>query len=142
MSSEDGLTPLLAIRAKLDHGIESYKDKIAILNKRRSVIQQAIDVLRSSDTEIEALLEESGTIHAKNGQPKNYRARIDEVALECAVLKILAESQRSWAKAEIANRLAGDNVPHTMYILKRVLLTSPKVQKSGERDFTVYSYTG
>jgi len=49
------LAPMIAARSMLDKKIEEVRVELSVLNKRRDALNTAIDVMRSSDAELEGI---------------------------------------------------------------------------------------
>lgn len=125
----DDLSPLLETRNKLDNALQALTDKMAIIRKRRDALQTAIDVMRSSDDEVEELL--------RNVKPRYLPKHVDDDStVENTILSLLqAGPMDSEAIRESLFRL---NVKCTENKVKMLLRTSPSIERIGERNYSRY----
>ena len=140
LNNDSDLAPLLAARKDLDDKIQILSDRLAISRKRRDAVQMAIDVLRSSDSE---LLDDIQPIRttANAGELNSRKPRslaFDVNAVEDSVLQLLAGSDRPLQRLEIERSLERLKVGVSKIGLKRILETSPKIHRMGERHMTCY----
>jgi hypothetical protein len=135
MSNEDEvLAPLLHARDRIDSAIQGYLDKVAILRKRRDAITGAMDAIRCGDDEIMKL---PTAVPKRTKQMRDF----DEEAVEKAVCEML--NGRSLSRPEIqAALISAGSLPFSENGLKRILLTSPRISKTGLRGNTRYHING
>lgn len=128
MIHDDEVRPLLNAKEKIEAAITGYLDKVAALRKRQAALQSAIEVLRSDD---DALLNEA---------PSPVRVvNFDQSAVERAVVAMM---DHQMTLREISTKLTKLGLTHSKAGLKRILATSPEVDRSGERDQTRYFRKG
>lgn len=129
----NSITPLLAVKERLEHAIAGYLDGVAALRKRLAAIDTAIDVLRSSD---DTLLLEAPRQIRQVIEGKKRIINFDEAAVERAALLLLADGPLGIA--DLAARLHAAGHTFSEYGLKRILKTSPAIESIGQREKTKY----
>lgn len=130
ISNSDGVDPLLALKKKLEEQIQVHLDMVAILRKRHEVISQAIDVMRSSDSELLEL--------PKVG-PKPPVKKMDFEKVEAFILKELGSGSKS--KGELEHAIFSEGHFYTDSGLYRILSTCPDIARIGERNAARYQLT-
>lgn len=135
MSNEDDISPLLAMRQKLDNQIAGILEKVAGIRKKRDVLQNAIEVLRSSDEDL------NGYPSTAPRQPRsNPTYNYNSAEVEAAVLSILDKSGPLKFRELLPLVVErGQNVSKTG--LRNVLSTCPHITVVGQRDQTRYRRT-
>ena len=131
MVNHDGLDSLLSVKKALEAKIEEALNAVAVLRKKHDAITSAIDVLRSSDTEIMAL-------PAKPLRPVPLKMNYGVV--EDFILDLLTGGPKS--KREMENSLHEAGHFFTDSGIRRILGTCPKLNRTGERQDTRYSLRG
>ena len=129
---EETIGPLLKARDRIDAAIQAYLDKVATLRKRREAVSASIDIIRAGDDEIMSL----PTLVLKNKTGKPRIVGFDEGAVEDRVLQILATGDYSFP--QLRDMLDKESVIYSAAGLRRILKTSPKIVKKGDREQTRY----
>ena len=132
MSSEDDISPLLAMRQKLDNQIAAILEKVAGIRKKRDALQMAIDVLRSGDEELAGY----SSAAPKQVRP-TYSYNLAEV--EAVSISFLSQGPMKFRELLAAVRDRGHNV--SVSGLRKILVTSPSITVEGQRDQTRYRST-
>ncbi len=121
------------MKTSLEAAIQGHLDKVAALRKRLDAIRLALDVMRSGDDE---LLMESPTPIRRNGSRLKRVTDFDEVAVESAIKATLRDGPMQLP--QIIRYLEGERLEHSRAGVRRILLTSPSIRRTGERDKRQY----
>lgn len=129
MSNETGIEGLLDNKKRLESVIEVYQNKIAVVRKRIEALTTAINVLRSSDEELEAIVAGLPTksIIARKYPDENLSQRIIEYAVD----------HPNFKTRELKAYFTARGISWTSHAIYKTL-NSGKFYKSGERDLTSY----
>ncbi len=135
MSEDNGVFPLLEAKRRIESAINQYLEKVALLRKRSDALQQAINVLRSSDEELASLLPAETPMKA----PKSLRVTtFNEEDIERRVTNLLAEGGASNFPS-LEYNLRSQGAVFSKAGLRRILKTGPQFSITGVRDSTRYS---
>ena len=135
MSEDETLAPLLQARDRIDGAIQAYLDKVAALRKRRDAVTAAINVVRAGDDEIMSL-----PVAAAHKNGRTRMSKFDEAAVERRVLAMLEDpgNEGELSFAQMEKILRDEAVTFSVAGLRRILATSPKIRREGEREYTRY----
>lgn len=132
------INPFQDAKLQLEAVINIELNKIAILRKRLEALSTAINVLRSSDSELAETLAEIGELKPVNrSKTDKFHWRDKQDAIE-TVAGILRGFAKPVSLSEIKNALVRLNYPHTEYSLRQLLKQAP-FTKSGPNYNMKYS---
>ena len=139
--SNAALDALLASRKDLDTQLQYFLDQTAILRKKRDAIETAINIVRSTDTDLLKTIRESQTVlNLPNAEVEVRPSRVsffDEAAVEAEIIEFLLRSGEK-TRREIHAHLTSFNFRFNEAGLDRILNTSPGIIRLGIRDKTRY----
>lgn len=129
--SNEGLTPLVDAKRRMEEQLAMRLHGVAILRKKIEALDVAIGVLRSNEEDFEGVPE-----MMRPPQRKKNVMYFNEETVERFVLEQLKGGQKSIT--EICQALDAQGHDYSRLGLKRILATCPQITRMGERDQTRY----
>lgn len=133
MLNELGVDALKKAKAELEEAIQVQLNKVAILRKRHDALTMALEVLRSSDSELMTAMPDLSKV---GNHKRPSLSKINEDEIEGAIIRVLPGNKLT--KRDLMEVLNGQGMLYSMSALDRVLKTSPHIQRVGERQRTAY----
>jgi len=133
------LAPMIAARSMLDKKIEEVRVELSVLNKRRDALNTAIDVMRSSDAELEGI---GGDY--KSSEEDVHRGTSGSSEL---IEKLVLEYMTSFApgtgfdRCSLERALLQHGLTCGSARLRDILRSCPQIVVRGERAMTRYFLT-
>ncbi len=127
----EGVPQLKAAKAKIDAAIEALLNKVAIYRKRSEALQHSINILLSSDDELDEITA-GAPVH------RGGTNCVDPDRVEKALLESMAVNY-PYTLAETKRILNGKGMLVSDYMLRKVLGTCPGIDKSGDKQQTRYT---
>lgn len=137
MTTELDLSPFLAQKKKIEATIEGHMAQVAVLRKRQEALQQAIDVLRSSDEELGLFQIQKFTPRAA----RQSRSPVDEQNVENRIVHFINSSDQPRSMRDILTFLTNEGIPCSEWAARKIINQCPLIVREGERHLTRYSTT-
>jgi hypothetical protein len=132
------LAPMIAARSMLDKKIEEVRVELSVLNKRRDALNTAIDVMRSSDAELEGIGgDKSSEEDVHRGTPGSSDL-IEKLVLE--YMTSFAPGTR-FDRCSLERALLQHGLTCGSARLRDILRSCPQIVVRGERAMTRYFLT-
>ena len=130
------LAPMIAARSMLDKKIEEVRVELSVLNKRRDALNTAIDVMRSSDAELEGI--GGGSEEDVHRGIKGSSELIEKLVLE--YMTSFAPGT-GFDRCSLERALLQHGLTCGSARLRDILRSCPQIVVRGERAMTRYFLT-
>ena len=124
---EDTLNPIIVAKKSLELQLQNRLDEAAILRKKISALEDALNVLRATDSELRSMPERENRQRVLDADPELIQSAISELVSKQGKVRI----------STIMNYLSTNEILHSEYAVKKVLRQN--FRKIGERDRTYYA---